>query len=106
TPTQATHPAACPPKAPQAPVTPARHAPPKHGEPGTRPPTAKADRFQTSEKGKVTRAKWKTAALPFCTSHFELCTVKGCPVPSDPVELTKQIKAASDIVAVVSSYLA
>jgi DNA primase len=27
-------------------------------------------------------------------------------VPSDPVELTKQIKAASDIVAVVSSYLA
>ena len=27
-------------------------------------------------------------------------------MPSDPVELTKQIKAASDIVAVVSSYLA
>ena len=26
-------------------------------------------------------------------------------MPSDPVELTKQIKAASDIVAVVSSYL-
>jgi DNA primase len=34
------------------------------------------------------------------------CTVKGFPVPSDPVELTKQIKAASDIVAVVGSYLA
>jgi len=30
----------------------------------------------------------------------------GDPVPSDPVELTKQIKAASDIVAVVGSYLA
>ncbi|MFO0822417.1 MAG: hypothetical protein U0792_04750 [Gemmataceae bacterium] len=27
-------------------------------------------------------------------------------MPSDPVELTKQIKAASDIVAVVGSYLA
>jgi DNA primase len=32
--------------------------------------------------------------------------IRRCPVPSDPVELTKQIKAASDIVAVVSSYLA
>src|SRR5437763_3013004 len=29
-----------------------------------------------------------------------------CPVPSDPVELTKQVKAASDIVAVVGGYLA
>ena len=27
--------------------------------------------------------------------------IRRCPVPSDPVELTKQIKAASDIVAVV-----
>jgi DNA primase len=32
--------------------------------------------------------------------------IRRCHVPSDPVELTKQIKAASDIVAVVSSYLA
>ena len=31
--------------------------------------------------------------------------IRRCHVPSDPVELTKQIKAASDIVAVVSSYL-
>jgi DNA primase len=31
--------------------------------------------------------------------------IRRCPVPSDPVELTKQIKAASDIVAVVGSYL-
>ena len=31
--------------------------------------------------------------------------IRRCPVPSDLVELTKQIKAASDIVAVVSSYL-
>ncbi len=30
----------------------------------------------------------------------------GAQVPFDPVELTKQIKAASDIVAVVGSYLA
>ncbi len=31
--------------------------------------------------------------------------IRRCPVPSDLVDLTKQIKAASDIVAVVSSYL-
>jgi DNA primase len=31
--------------------------------------------------------------------------IRRCPVPFDPVELTKQIKAASDIVAVVGSYL-
>ena len=34
-----------------------------------------------------------------------MSAIRRCPVPSDPVELTKQIKAASDIVAVVSSYL-
>jgi hypothetical protein len=32
--------------------------------------------------------------------------IRRCPVPSDPVEQTKQVKAASDIVAVVGTYLA
>src|SRR5262249_30713473 len=31
---------------------------------------------------------------------------RRCPVPSDPVELTRQIKAACDIVSVVGGYLA
>ncbi|MBA4067873.1 MAG: DNA primase [Isosphaera sp.] len=43
---------------------------------------------------------------PLRPLHSALCTGEGCPVPSDPVELTRQIKAASDIVAVVGSYLA
>src|SRR5262245_35386615 len=34
-----------------------------------------------------------------------LPVIRRCPVPSDQVEQTKQVKAASDIVAVVGSYL-
>ena len=42
---------------------------------------------------------------PGCSLLVECRPSAGAPVPSDPVELTKQIKAASDIVAVVGSYL-
>src|SRR5436190_1696115 len=87
-------------------------APPKHGDFG-KPDNRKADRPRNQNPGRTSvrrlrdrppiRATFRRAAWQKCE---RIPTLRRCNVPSDPVEQTKQVKAASDIVAVVGNYLA
>ena len=83
------------------------------GIPG-HPTTAKADRPrnpkpepQQAVGSRQQAVRDKTEYLSDCLLPAAHCPLgfRRCTVPSEPVEQTKQVKAASDIVAVVGSYI-